>query len=242
MTRTAFRAVRAPILSQSWRHLTFVHWPVPPDRVAPLLPPGVQPDVLDGQTYVGLVALQMVGVGPVYGPGVPYLGTFPETNVRLYTVDRQGRRGVTFLSMDAARLVPVLVARGSFRLPYRWSRMGLTHRAGRLAYGCWRRWPRPRVASAMVATVGEPIEKPSALEDFVTARWGLHVAGYGRTWYLPNEHPPWRLYAARLERLADGLVAAAGLPGVADEPPVSVLYSPGLAVRFGAPHPVPAWA
>src|SRR5262249_44282538 len=122
----------------------------------------------------------------------------------------------------------------------RWSQMALSHRDGRLAYACRRRGPGPARGSAMVATVGEPIEAPSPLEDFVTARWGLHVAGYGRTWYLPNEHAPWQLYAARLERLADSLVAAAGLPGVVEEPPCSVLYSPGLAVRFGAPSPVPA--
>lgn len=206
--------------------------------MAPLLPAGVHPDVLDGQTYVGLVALQMVDVGPAYGPGVPYLGTFPETNVRLYTVDRRGRRGVVFLSMDAARLVPVVVARRSFRLPYRWSRMALSRREDTMAYACVRHGPAARTGSVMVATIGERIEAPSPLEDFVTARWGLHVAGYGRTWYMPNEHAPWTLYTAKLERFADGLVAAAGLSGVVDEPPCSVLYSPGLAVRFGAPKPV----
>jgi uncharacterized protein len=218
------------------RHLTFLHWPVTPERVAPLLPAGVVPDLLDGRTYVGLVALQMVGVGPFYGPGVPYLGTFPQTNVRLYTVDRLDRRGVTFLSMDAARLVPVLAGGRGLQLPYRWSRMALGYRDDRLAYTCRRRWPVPGAQSALVATVGEPVETPSPFEDFVTARWGLHVAGYGRSWYLPMEHAPWRLYRAELDRLADGLVPAAGLPEVADEPPCSVLYSPGVAVRFGAPR------
>ncbi|CAM5590843.1 hypothetical protein STENM327S_01597 [Streptomyces tendae] len=56
-------------------------------------------------------------------PGVPYLGSFPETNVRLYSVDAHGRRGVVFRSMDASRLVPVLMGRFGFRLPYLWSRM-----------------------------------------------------------------------------------------------------------------------
>ena len=43
-------------------------------------------------------------------PAVPYLGTFPETNVRLYSVDAHGRRGVVFRSLDASRLIPVLMA------------------------------------------------------------------------------------------------------------------------------------
>jgi uncharacterized protein YqjF (DUF2071 family) len=46
-------------------------------------------------------------------PGVPYPGTFPETNVRLYSVDEHGRRGVLFRSLDASRLIPVTVARAA---------------------------------------------------------------------------------------------------------------------------------
>ena len=29
-------------------------------------------------------------------------------------------------------------------------------------------------------------------------RWGLHVARFGRTWYLPNAHPPWPLRTAEV--------------------------------------------
>ena len=52
----------------------------------------------------------MVRLGLLRGPGIPYLGTFCETNVRLYSVDGQGRRAVVFLSLEAERLVPVLTA------------------------------------------------------------------------------------------------------------------------------------
>ena len=65
----------------------------------------------------------------------------------------------------------------------------------------------------------------------MTARWGLHWAGWGRTRYLPNVHPQWPLYRAELLDFSDQLVAAAGLDVTG--PPVSVLYSPGVPVRFG---------
>ena len=39
----------------------------------------------------------MQGIGLFGGPGLPYVGSFHETNVRLYLVDEQGRRGVVFL-------------------------------------------------------------------------------------------------------------------------------------------------
>ncbi len=53
--------------------------------------------------------------------------------------------------------------------------------------------------------------------------------------WIPNEHPPWRLHAAELLDLHDELVAAAGLPGIVDRRPDSVLFSPGVTTRFGAP-------
>lgn len=226
---------RRVLLRQRWQDLTFVHWAVAPERVAPLLPAGTRPDTLDGASYVGLIGFRMVGLGLGRGPGVPYLGTFWETNVRLYSVDDAGRRAVVFRSLDASRLVPVLVARVSLGLPYLWSAMGVRRDGDRLTYHCRRRWPGPAGAtSRMVVRVGGPIDEPSPLEHFVTARWALHTRAYGRTLHLPNWHPRWPLHRAELLYLADDLVAAAGLPTPAG-PPVSVLHSPGVPVRFGPP-------
>jgi uncharacterized protein YqjF (DUF2071 family) len=44
---------------QFWADLTFVHWPVLPEAVAHLYPPGTRPDVFDGLTYAGLVPFTM---------------------------------------------------------------------------------------------------------------------------------------------------------------------------------------
>ncbi|MHB9863931.1 YqjF family protein [Streptomyces sp. YIM S03343] len=238
ITPTTPRPVGRPTLVQGWHRLTFLHWPAAPETVAPLLPPGTRPDTLDGLTYVGLVPFLMhrVGLGP--GPGLPYLGTFCETNVRLYSVDERGRRGVVFRSLDAARLIPALVGRLGVRLPYIWSRMRLRREGDVITYECRRRGRRGRSSRDAHSTVrvrpGARITDPSPLEHFLTARWGLHVAWHGRTVHLPNEHEPWPLHRAELLCLDDTLIKAAGLPQPS-APPVSVLYSPGVEVRFGSP-------
>jgi uncharacterized protein YqjF (DUF2071 family) len=233
VTRTAPRALRGVILTQQWRELTFLHWPVAPDRVAPLLPPGTEPDTIDGVTWVGLVAFRMWRIGLGRTPGLPYLGTFPETNVRLYSVDREGRRGVVFRSLEATRLLPVLVARSIFSLPYMWARMSIEHHGDDITYTSRRLRPRgPR--STLTVRVQEPITRPTALDDFLTARWGLHVSWHGRTLFLPNAHPAWPLHRAEVQELDDELVRAAGLPGITGPAP-SVLYSPGVPVKFGPP-------
>jgi uncharacterized protein len=224
-----------PLLTQSWLDLAFLHWTVDPAEVAPMLPPGTVPDLLDGVTHVGLVAFRMHRIGWLRLPGIPYLGTFPETNVRLYSVDRRGQRGVVFRSLDASRLLPVIVGRAGFRLPYVWSRMSVERQADTLTYTSRRRWPGPRGAHSRIRIrIGERIDEPGALEHFVTARWGMHTSIFGRPVYLPNSHPRWPLHRAELLECTEDLVASAGLPAPSG-PPVSVLYSPGVPVRFGGP-------
>lgn len=235
ITADAPQAITNPLLTQSWLDLTFVHWAVDRADVARLLPAGTAPDTLHGETYVGLVAFRMHRVGWFRLPGVPYLGSFPETNVRLYSVDRHGRRGVVFRSLDASRLIPVAVARLGFRLPYVWSRMSVDVSGDTVTYASARRWPAPRgVHSRITVRRGEQLAEPTELEHFLTARWGMHSAFFGRAMYLPNTHPRWPLYRAELLECDEGLVAAAGLPAPTGEP-VSVLYSPGVPVRFGRP-------
>jgi uncharacterized protein YqjF (DUF2071 family) len=109
----------------------------------------------------------------------------------------------------------------------------------RRSYTSERRWPGPRGARTHVEVrVGTPIVTADPLADFLTARWALFTRRLGRTVRLPNAHASWPLHRAEALVVQDELLAAAGLPGVADRPPDSVLYSPGVRTRFG----LPAWA
>jgi hypothetical protein len=230
---TSPRPVRRTVLTQGWRDVTFLHWAVDPTLVAPLLPAGARPDELGGATYVGLIPFRMRRIGLLGAPGLPYLGSFAETNVRLYSVDDRGRRGVVFRSLEADRLLPVLAARWVARLPYLWSRMRVERDGDRITYRAQRRWPGPRGTGGTIAVrIGDPLAGTDPLAHFLTARWGLHQITGGRLAYWPNEHPAWPLHAADLLALDDDLVAAAGLPSVGGSPD-SVLFSPGVDVRFG---------
>lgn len=233
-------ALRGPtLMAQDWLHLTFVHWAVDPDLVAHLMPRGTRPDVLDGVTYVGLIPFRMKNAGLGRGPAIPFFGTFAETNVRLYSVDEQGRHGVVFLSLETTRLAVVLGARAAFATPYMWARMRLTATRDRITYTTRRRLPGPRGAGGTVTThVGEPVPQPSAVEEFLTARFGLHTSWLGLTLWIPNHHGPWPLHRAEVDLVDEQLVAAAGFPGLADRTPDSVLYSPGVHTTFGLPRRV----
>jgi uncharacterized protein YqjF (DUF2071 family) len=226
------------MMNQSWRDLTFLHWAVGPERVAHLMPPGVRPDTLDGATYVGLIPFRMVGAGIGGGPGVPYFGSFLETNVRLYSVDGTGRRGIVFLSLDADRAAVVLGARAVFGLPYRWARMRYAVRPDVRGdvhtYDARLRRLGSRPTSHVVVRAGAP-RTSTPLDDFVSARWGLHVRWWGRTLYVPNRHEAWPIHDAELLAIEDGLTASVGLPELSSRPPDHVAFSPGVRTEFGLP-------
>lgn len=228
------------LLDQHWRDLTFLHWRVPAQVVSPLLPAGTRPDMHDGSTWVGLIPFRLTGAAFGTGPSLPYVGTFAETNVRLYSVDAAGRRGVVFRSLEAARLAFVLGARWTLGLNYTWARMRIAYADDVITYTTQRRWPAPRGArSRLVVRVGTSVVRDDPLADFLTARWGLHTRRLGRTLYLPNTHTSWPLVQAEVLELSDQLLTVAGLPGIASGPPDSVLFSCGVRTQFGPPQLLP---
>jgi uncharacterized protein YqjF (DUF2071 family) len=209
----------------------FIHWPISPESVRGLFPPGTRPDILYGTTYVGIVgfAIPSTRIG-----GVLEIGSTYELNVRLYSVDGHGRQGVVFLSMDTSRLDMVLVARALPRLPYLWSHLQPVRPSPAVAGLRLRRRKPSQLAAQIVIDVETPVDQASALEVFVTARWGLHTkTALGTTW-IPIAHRPFPMHRGKVRQADLALLTAAGVPAP-DEAPVGVLWSPGLDAEVGLP-------
>lgn len=224
--------VRTAVMRQQWLDLAYLHWPYAPEVVQALLPPGLQVDTYGGTAWVGLIPFTMRGIGLPHGPAVPYLGTFAEVNVRTYV--RVGDRpGVWFFSLDVDRLIPALVARLTYRLPYCWGSTRHRRDGDTLTTVIRRRWPDRVADSHLVVEMGEPVV-PDALDHFLTARWGLYSRRRGGVRYAPVDHEPWPLRAATASRFDDVLVRVAGLPTPLGEP--HVRCSNGVSVRIGRPR------
>ncbi len=228
------------ILRQRWSEVTFLHWRVTAGDVAPYMPEGCTPDLIDESAWVGLIAFQMSKSSFFGGPSIPWLGNFPEVNVRLYSIDEHGNRGVVFLSLEASHLIPVLVAQAAFGLKYRWASMKLGKRDGKVAYRT-RRHGQPDAASHIIVRPGHDARANAAITTdpiatFLTARWGFHERHLCHTIYCRNRHEPWPLQHAELVHLEDGLLAAAGFTGLADRAPDSVLYASEVTTEFAAPQ------
>ena len=234
--------IRRPVMLQGWYDLTALHWRHDPGEVQALLPDGFAVDVIDGSAWVGLIPFDMRRIRvpglPAFGP----LSSFPETNLRTYIVDPAGRRGVWFFSLDITRLVPALVARVSYRLPYCWSAMTISGEGagegGTRRYTSRRRWPRGDASSEVSVRIGRRLDGAalSELDDFLTARWALGTR-FGRRWmWAQGEHPAWPIHEGELLGCDESLFTAAGLGPPGGE--VVARWSPGVEVRIERPRAV----
>jgi uncharacterized protein YqjF (DUF2071 family) len=224
---------------QGWHDLASVHWRYDPAIVQELLPPGFTVDTFDGSAWVGLIPFHMRRIRVPHTPAFGPLSTFPETNVRTYIRDSSGRSAVWFCSLDISRLVPALVARVSYRLPYCWAKMSIERDRDLITYTSRRRWPRPstpgEAESRVVIRVGRqlPPAEVDQLQVFLTARWALGTAFGRRLMWAHVEHEPWPVHRAELVSCHESMFAAAGLPAPVGD--AVVLWSPGVEVRIGLP-------
>ena len=230
--------VKRAVMVQTWENLVYLHWAYEPDQVQSLLPECLLVDTFAGNAYVGLIPFQMRGIGVPHLPAVPYLGTFPEVNVRTYVI-RNGIPGVWFFSLDINRMLPTFVARTTYSLPYCFGKVshgiqqvGNTSVVETLVQ---RKWPQGVEASTELRVeVGNKIDVPSDFEHFLSARWGLYSQTLRKKIrYAPVSHEPWPLHSANALHIDDSLVQAAGLPAQTGE--VHALFSPGVSVRVGLP-------
>lgn len=228
---------RPLVLEQSWADAVFLHWRISTSAAAPYLPAGVEPDVFDGSTWVGLIGFRVPGTRLGAVLPLPYLGSFTEVNVRLYSRGADGSRGVVFLSLDASRLAFVLAARAA-GLPYVWSRCRPLVTDGPVP-GCGYDVERFRGQADSSFAVRPDLarEADDQLSLWLTARFGLYSRFAGRTLFLPNSHRPWPLHPATLTRFQDRLLTSAGF--ALEGQPESVLFSPGVRTRFGRPSALP---
>ena len=226
-------------MMQHWRHLTFLHWRYPADLVQSRLPAGLRVKTFHGAAWVGLIPFLMDRVRAPGMPPLPWLSRFPETNVRTYVQGPDGRTGIWFLSLDAARLPAVAVARAWYGLPYFWSQMSVEARRVEVVYRARRRWPGPAGARCDARVeLGPPLSEAelTPLDHSLTARYRLYSTIAGRLVAADAEHARWPLRRARLIQLRQDLLQAAGLPAPDHDPVVHA--SAGVPVRIGMWRPV----
>lgn len=203
---------------QTWHDLLFMHWPVPVAALEPHIPTGLALDRFDGVAWVGVVPFRMSGVTPRGFPALPGLSAFPEINVRTY-VTAGGRRGVMFLTLDAASWWAVKAARRFFHLPYFHARMSCQREGDAVSYSSVRREGPAAEFKGRYGADGPAVRtRPGSLEHWLTERYSLYATDQkGGLHTAEIHHRPWPLQGAFAEIERDSMLAPFGI-SVSGEP------------------------
>jgi uncharacterized protein YqjF (DUF2071 family) len=229
-------SVGTTMVRQAWRAVGFVHWPVTPAVVAPLIPPSLEVDTFDGAAWISVTPFSttcaVLGVAALPGPA-----RFPETNVRTYVRGPDGGDGLFFLSLDVTNRANALLGRMA-NLPYHVASMEIKQQAGSYRYrGCRDGVSAPAAYDVRLRATSTPAADP--LDVFLTGRWSAYVHYGPALLRYDVEHEPWPLRHATLVA-ADLQLAARGgapLPSPAD---VTAHFAPGVSARIAPPKLVRA--
>jgi uncharacterized protein YqjF (DUF2071 family) len=179
---------------QSWRDLLFAHWPVPVEVVRRFVPPSLEVQSFDGTSWLGVVPFRMAGVMRRPLPDLPWVSAFPELNLRVY-VERDGKPGVWFLSLDATNPLAVWAARRFFHLPYFRASMSLVPEGDGVRYASRR--AGAEFSASYRPTSGVYFAQPGSLEHWLTERYCLYaLAPDGALYRNDVHHAPWPLQSA----------------------------------------------
>ncbi|MCE9545467.1 MAG: DUF2071 domain-containing protein [Planctomycetia bacterium] len=200
-------------MRQSWHDLLFAHWPVPAAALRRLVPPGLNIQEFDGTSWVGVVPFRMSGVMQRPFPDLPGFSAFRELNLRIY-VERDGKPGVWFLSLDADNRLAVWGARRFFHLPYWRARIALTGTDDRFTFHSERTDANPSVNFHARYRPISPVQEaqPGTLEHFLMERYCLYAQSpQGELCRAEVHHFAWPLQKAEAEVNAAELLRLHGL-------------------------------
>ena len=215
-----------PVGYHCWSDLLFVHWHVPAEEIAPLLPDELTLDTWQGEAWVGLVPFRMSGVRPWWSP---WGARFLETNVRTYVHFRGRDPGVWFFSLEANHRLAVKVARALWYLNYHQAAMWFERDGDVLRYRSCRRLSQGQSSSIEARLPSVDLTPPhhaeaGTLEHFLVERYLLYAsADAGKLWRGQVHHSPYLIQSAELLHLEESLLAANDIH--VSDPPCHVHYS-----------------
>ena len=191
---TAHRPWPAPmapwIMTQRWNDLLFLHYPVAPEALRPLVPDVLTLDTYKQRAWVTVTPFWINHLRPPGVPSLPWFSHFSEINVRTY-VTYDGKPGVYFFSLDASNLSAVWGARMFYRLPYWQASMKVKGRGGpKLEYVSKRQHgPKPAELRCSYGPASADVPRTAGLDRALPHRALLPVCVQPQT-ALPRRNSP----------------------------------------------------
>ncbi|WP_185959474.1 YqjF family protein [Planococcus salinarum] len=180
-------------MTQTWRELLFLHWPVEPSEIQRQIPDELELDLYDNRAWVGIVLFKARGTRPRFMPPIPGSANFLEVNVRTY-VKYNNKSGVYFFSLDANSKLAVEIASFGGFLPYRMAEMAFEKNKGQILYKSEARGTAtPKEKIALRYRISSQPAVSTELEKWLTERYCLWTKPERHLLWLDIVHKPWKL-------------------------------------------------
>jgi uncharacterized protein YqjF (DUF2071 family) len=186
---------------QQWHGNLLMHWKVPLSALVGQVPNGLTIDTFDGNAWVSIIAFSVKKLRPKFLPSWPPASDFHEVNFRTYVI-RDGIPGIYFLSIEAGKLLPVLLARIFIGIPY--IKSDISRSAG--IYCAKNRKRNLELKATYFA--GDPLESSSALDYWLTERHALFQENGNKLHRLDIHHKPWPLHKMDIGASVTGYLQA----------------------------------
>jgi len=194
MSSSASKSARK-FLTARWQNLILANYAVPESLLRPLLPPGVELDIREGQCWASLVGFQFLETR-VLGISWPGYRQFPEWNLRFY-VRQAGERGVCFVREFVPQRLVAWIARTIYNEPYHFARMRMTISESserlRAEYTVCYGGREHRLMALGTKPAVRP-EESSVEHWFKEHRWGFGTTRRGKQHRYEVIHPTWEVY------------------------------------------------
>lgn len=199
LTHTAHRPFNLPCgqwkYYQEWNNTVFLHWQIPVEAVRELVPPELDIDCYNGSCYVSLVGFTMQNIRPRYLPSISFISDFNEINLRTYVV-YNGKSGVYFLNIEAAKSISVFIAKHLSGLPYEKAVMARTETT------FTSRNNKKGFYFDASFDIKEMILNKTALDKWLTERYCLYLKQDGKVFCYDIHHQEWSLRTININLLS----------------------------------------
>lgn len=229
------RPAGTPIMRQNWEDFLFLHWPIDPTLVRPLVPDAFEIDVYDSHGWISLTPFCVTGLHIRSAPEIPGLTDFAELNFRTY-VHYQGVPGVWFFSLDASRILPVLGAHIFFDLPYHNATIEMHKENGDCTFSTRRGADGTEFSAAWRS--GRLLAAPDvdSLAYFLTERYCVYAGKGENITRTQIHHTPWTLSEGDVSFFRSNIFSTYNLPRPTSNP---IAYaSHQFGVEFWPPMPL----
>jgi uncharacterized protein YqjF (DUF2071 family) len=227
-------------LFMHWNNLLFASWRVSKSVIQPLLPKELEVDTFDGSAWVTLVPLGVDVMNWKDLPPLPGMDRLTELNLRTYTT-RDGQPGVYFLSIDCPCIIPDMIGRHFFGVPFFQAQFAYHNDLTTYNIGVQRTEDNQQDAAFFgdFKPSGPSFTpKPGSLENFLVERLCLYYVAGEKVHRVNIFHQEWRLQEALTNIGVNTTLKAAGLPSVLALKPDHAIFCDGVDTHVWLPKTI----